>query len=269
MLAVTLSAASLVAVILPDDQPTLSNRAPWLESYLGAVVVIGLLSMVVIQMAKDFSPVRRWFQRPWIKKWIKHRLPPGQVANPPQAEVQKVWSVEDVEERLLLGAGEVRGRYLYNLPVEQLCGQINVALQAALENPKENEGLIRVFARTASDNDLKVFLSPRPSLVVRDDMSVEERKEIEEYAQARNHVAHHVERAVDGLQIAMGSRWKLLLQSTSIGLCLFFAWLGIGMGWTSTHHGAAVKDILAIGLVAGYLAPVARDILARIQQGSR
>jgi len=120
MLAVTLSAASLVAVILPDDQPTLSNRAPWLESYLGAVVVIGLLSMVVIQMAKDFSPIRRWFQRPWIKNWIKHRLPPGQVAKPRQVEVQKVWSVKDVEERLLLGAGEVRGRYLYNLPVEQL-----------------------------------------------------------------------------------------------------------------------------------------------------
>ena len=269
MSAVTLPAVILLAVILLDDQPTLSNRAPWLGSYLGAVVVIGLLSMVVIQMTKDFSPIRRWFQRPWIRHWIKHRLRPREVQQLPQGNVEKVWSVEGVEVNLLLCAGERRGKYLYDLPVEQLCGQINVALQAALENPKENEGLIRVFARTASDHDLKAFLSTRPSLVVSDDMPPGVREKIEEYAQARNHVAHHVERAVDGLQIAMGSRWKLLLQSTSIGLCLFFAWLGIGMDWTSTHHRAAIKDILAIGLVAGYLAPVARDIVARIQQGSR
>jgi len=259
MLATTLPAITLFAVILLDDQPTLSNRAPWLGSYLGAVVIIGLLSMVVIQLAKDFFPIRGWFQSAWIRNWIKRRLTAG---------VEKAGSVE---KDLMLCAGERRGDYLYNLPVEQLCGQINVALQAALERPDDHKDLIRVFASTA-DPDLQDFLDfpkPRPSLVVRDDMPDNEREEIEKYAQARNHVAHHVERAVDGLQIEMGSRWKLLLQAASIGLGLVFAWVGVGMDWTTTHHWAAIGDILAVGLVAGYLAPVARDILARIQQGAR
>jgi len=246
----------MLAIILGSDQPTLSTRAPWLESYLGAVLIVGLLSMVVIQMVKDFFPVRSWFQGDWISDWIKRRSPANH-------------SAREVEEDLIRCAGEGHSSYLYNLPVEQLCGQINVYLQAALENPEKHEPLIRVFASTANEDDLLVFLRERPSLVVREDMADTDRKKIEDYAQARNRVAHHVERAVDGLQIAMGSRLKFLLQTTSIVLSLIFASLGFGRTYWRESPGAAIRDTFSVGLIAGYLAPVARDILARIQQGAR
>jgi hypothetical protein len=254
---VTLLAGTFLGAVLLDDQPTLNNRAPWLGSYLESVVIIGLLAMVVIQMVRDFFPIRRGFQGAWIRKWIKRRLPAD--------DGEAAWRVE---RDLMLCAGETDGTYLYNLRVEQLCGQFNVALQAAMENPRAHEGLIRVFARTASDHDLETFLRLRPSLAVRDNMPDDERRTIEDYAQARNHVAHHVERAVDGLQIAMGARWKLLLQITSISLCLIFASVGVGKYWNENPHRAAI-DALAVGLIAGYLAPVAKDILARVQQGAR
>ena len=212
--------------------------------------------MVVIQMAKDFFGIRGRFQRTWIHHWIKRRQT-GRQESP------------SVERDLIECSGEQRGFYLYDLPVEQLCGQINAALHAALENPRAHEQLIRVFASTASEDDLSTFLGDRPSLVVRDDMNDEERKKIEKYAEARNHVAYHVERAIDGLQIAMGSRWKLWLQATSIVLGVVFASIGVGMYWTSNDPRAAIRDALAVGLVAGYLAPVARDIVARIQGGAR
>jgi hypothetical protein len=45
----------------------------------------------------------------------------------------------------------------YGLTIEQLCGQLNAALRAALENPTQHKELISVFAKTANEDDLKRF----------------------------------------------------------------------------------------------------------------
>jgi len=246
---------SISAFLETPPQPTAGNQ---IESFLGAVVIIGLLSMVVIQMAKDFFPLRGLFQSAWIRKWIHRRA---------MHRAIDAWTVEKDLIRLA-AADEERTEDIYNLPVEQLCGQINAALQAAIENPPYHKDLIAVFASTANDEDLAVFLGPRPSLVVSENAPDDVRMKIDAYAQARNRVAHHVERAVDSLQIAISSRWKLLLQMTAVALSLGLAWLGVGRYWKMTGW-AAVRDVLAVGLIAGYLSSVARDILARIQQGTR
>ncbi|MBZ5570736.1 MAG: hypothetical protein LAO09_02515 [Acidobacteriia bacterium] len=222
--------------------------------------------MVVIQMAKDFLPIRPYFQKAWVIKWIKQR---SEMASGVEDRRSAICPSR-VEEDLLRCAGQERGRYyLYSLPIEELCGQINAAMQAVMEKADTYGDLIRVFAVTASKDDLEKVVKLPPLLAIRDDMPSDERKKIEEYAQARNHVAHHIERAVDGLQITIGSRWKILLQGCSVALGILFAALGVGIEWMRGNCWAAVRDVLSVGLVAGYLAPVARDILVRIQQGGR
>jgi hypothetical protein len=246
------------------DVPSLTDSVPWLGSFLGAVVIIGLLSMVTIQLAKDFFPLRALFQAVWIRRWIRQRISDLASKDTEKAAVS-LWDVYG--DLLNLTGASGRSGYLFNLPVEQLCGQINAALQAALENPEAHKSLIRIFASTAKPEDLMIFFGPRPSLVINEQQSEAQRQVIERYAEARNRVAHQAERAVDNLQISIGASWKLLLQSASIILSLYFAALGIGKYWTNASSPSArIRDGIAIGLIAGYLAPVARDIVAKIQR---
>jgi hypothetical protein len=250
------------------DVPSLTSAVPWLGSFLGAVVIVGLLSMVTIQLAKDFFSLRFRFQRAWIRQWIEERFRASSFVqiNP---EIVSSPSRSIYYDLLSLAGAPDGGGYLLSLPIEQLCGQINAAIQAALENPESHQPLIATFASTANITDLSIFFGPRPSLVINEKQSEFQRQEIERYAEARNRVAHQAERAVDNLQISIGSKWKLSLQGASIVLSLFFAGVGIGHYWTNASPAAKIRDGIAIGLIAGYLAPVARDIVAKIQHRDR
>jgi hypothetical protein len=59
------------------------------------------------------------------------------------------------------------------------------------------------------------------------------------------------------------------LQLASIVLSIVFASFGVGTYWSSVHEWPGIRDSLVIGLLAGYLAPVVRDILSKLQQSNR
>jgi hypothetical protein len=224
-------------------QSGITQLVPTLETLLVASVVLGLLTQAVLQTTKDLFPLRYYLQRRWILKWLAER------SGGRQAQLDMV---------LLATSGDAMA--FYSLPIGQLCGQLNAAARAALEDPFRYPAFIGVFAWTANPADLEKFLSGPPPLPFSEGMSDEDRVRIQGYAQSRNRIAHQVERSVDGLQILIGERWKLWLQTSAFLLSLAFAFAGVRASYWRA------RDAILVGLLAGYLAPIVRDILAKIQQ---
>jgi len=81
---------------------------------------------------------------------------------------------------------------------------------------------------------------------------------------ARNRVGHRIQRNLDGIQIALGSRWKLWMQVVSITLTVLFVELGILTNVKNYTKTTLVVGVV-LGIVGGYLAPVTRDVVAALQ----
>src|SRR6266849_5644768 len=169
-------------------QRSIGEVLPGFGALLGAIAIIGLLTQAVIQTFKDLFPLRFKLQRKWLETWLARRKFADldtDIAAPTDPESR-------VEQDMLGLATSGDAKAFYSLPIEQLCGQLNAALRAALENPVEHRFLIAKFAEGAKRGDLRRFFHPPKSLRVNPETSPAERAEIESFADARNRVAHHV-----------------------------------------------------------------------------
>jgi hypothetical protein len=228
--------------------------------FFTATFTIGLLSMALIQVLKDLLPVRRWFQRYWVLQWLQQRraLLGNSSDLPP---------IEKVESDLVQLSTDGDSKSLYNLPIEQLCGQLNSAAQAVLDHPNDHNALLRHLASKASANDIETVL--RCSERYREQAGIKlEGPELSAFSKcvdARNRVAHQVQRAMDALQLSAGNRWKLWIQIFSIALSGIMA--AIGVSFFGEIHGCLRRTevTLAVAILGGFFAPVARDLIAGMQ----
>ncbi|MGC2467576.1 MAG: hypothetical protein WA517_20450 [Candidatus Acidiferrum sp.] len=160
---------------------------------------------------------------------------------------------------------------LFNLPIEQLCGQMNAAVQLALEHPDNHVVFLWCIGRFAKPDDFDLILDPPLEQLRRSQAGPEsaDREKLDNYAGARARISQRLQRAVDGFQIAAGSNWKLVLQSASIILSMLLAYLALHFnpGSTELHAkaGGRFLTVLGVGFAGGFIAPIARDILARLQ----
>jgi len=83
---------------------------------------------------------------------------------------------------------------------------------------------------------------------------------------ARARVMHYVQRAIDGLQISASYRWKLYLQIASFATSFVITVLAVGVHAGGAPGAKDVPGIVLVGIVGGFLAPVARDLLAALQK---
>ena len=245
---------------IPSDQSAAIEKLVQAVSqqaypFFTAVAAVGLLSMAIIQTVKDLFPVSRYFQWMRVRQWLSKRG-----GNLP--------SVQDIAmEDLVRLAADGDAQALYSLPLEQLCGQINSAAQIVMDNPKGHEELLRCLAASANTDDLQLLLEP-PKVVRQARAMLDEtgQAKYDSYVDARNRVSHQVQRAIDSLQISAGFRWKLYLHLASITLSAVIA--GVGVFLFSDIQGTIRKLImtLAVAVLSGFLAPVARDVVASLQQ---
>jgi hypothetical protein len=239
-----------------DIQTLTTNIYKFAYPFLTAVSAIGVVSMAIIQTIKDTLPVRGWFQDYRVHQWLSEK---GKATN---ADHQLA------EQDLVRLATDGDRDALYNLPIEQLSAQMNTAIQAALDKPKGHEPLVRCLASKVPPEDIDQVLSPPgDAMQPRASLTPDQQKKFDAYVDARNRVTHQVQRALDGFQIAVGFRWKLYLQSSSIVLSSILAFIAVqhyaaaDLNW-SKRIGAAI----VVGILAGFLAPVARDLVASLQQ---
>jgi hypothetical protein len=215
-------------------------------AYVAQLTIIGGVTMALIQTVKDLFPVRQWFQIIHLGKWLEQGA----------AEARKSFerpaiSSTDAEKDLIRLAVDGDRKAFYDLQIEQLCGQYTAAIQMVLEFPSQHLDLLAVTASQANKADFDLVLAGPPNPPTQD------------FLDARNRVTHQCQRAIDALQIAAGFRWKWILQIASIVLSGVLAWMAL------TYKPAVTRSfvsLIASAILAGFLAPVAKDLLALVQK---
>ena len=211
-----------------------------------ALASVGLLAMALIEFGKEVLGLRRWWNEKWIGRWLAKRTPEN--------------DRDDVLAQLhqLATGGDIPA--LYGQPTEKLVGQINAALQMALENPEIYAPFILALAHNAHPSDVALVLDGRPPISP-GEISQQAREKLELYVEARNRVASHFQRSLDGIVISMASQWKRRLHIWSVVVSSVFIFLGAGVFREGPI--GSTGDILLWILVAiagGLLAPMINDL---------
>lgn len=216
-----------------------------------AIAGIGTLSMAVIQTLKDLTPARRRFNEWFVTRWIRAR---SWETSAPEAEHQLI---------ALATAGDAKA--FYDLPVEQLCGQANAAAQLVLEYPDRYEALLRVLGASGDPRDVGVLVEAgraRAGGEIPREPSPRSQAEVD----ARARLTSLVQRSLDALQISASAQWRFLLQAVGFLLSYTFTIVGVSMYSQHTASGRQIFSTILVGLAAGFLAPIARDLVAALQR---
>ncbi|GEM_PF-1736407 len=217
-----------------------------------ALVAAGTIAMAVLQVIKELTPIRLAFQRCWVCSWIAERCQRFNAERdaepdepPPPTSAIARWQLAE----LATGREE---RAFYDLPVEDLVTQANAAAQIALDQPARYWTLLAVLSEGTSRADLRTLLIGQPTT-----------GSTQPYFDARSRIARRIQRNLDGVRIACGNRWKFLMLLASLVLTTAIVETAVAI---HTEDFQACLLALPIGIVGGYLAPIARDLLAALQK---
>ena len=238
-------------------------------AFVSAMASVGVVTMAIIQTIKDIFPVRRAFQRSWLNHWLASK---ADDFNSTKTSINPPVSAASAEKDLIRLATDNNSNAFYDLPIEQLCGQFNAAIQVALDYPGRHRDLLFCAASQATVEDLNLLMRP-PELVTRPQkppdapLTADEAQQRQAFVDARNRVTHYVQRAIDAIQISAGSRWKWLLQLASFVLSGLITYLGVTFFLKALSGN--ILTALVIAFLGGFLAPVARDLVAALQQARK
>jgi hypothetical protein len=221
-------------------------------------LAIATTATAVVQLLKDLLPVRRWFQRSFLNTWFWKRLEERSIAMPAA-------DFKDAEADLIHLATGGDYNAFYDLETAQLCGQMNSAAQAALAYPNRHPNLLRYLAPEADFKDIDIVTATAdPDSAKNPDVPVGQPEGGNALLDARNRLAHHLQRSIDALQISMSFRWKLIVQILVYCVCLGASFTSVYAVNSSAQYNFV--EALTIGIVAGFLSPVFSDLAAVINR---
>ncbi len=244
---------------LKEAIASIADISTW--QIVGAVTAAGTVAMAMLQLVKDLTPIRRAFQRWWLDGWIAQRAAAYDNDRPKggaDSRILPAVSAERAQKLLIELATGGDDRAFFELAIEQLVAQINAAAQITLDYPKTYCDLLVVLSQGADLDDVAAVIAQSP------EGAKGKRKEpAAEYLEARARVSHRIQRNLDAVQIALGSRWQFIMQLTAMALSVLLIEIAVVRvaGW---RPGTMLWAVL-VGILAGYLAPVARDVVATLQ----
>jgi hypothetical protein len=245
------------------------------------LAAIGTVSMAFLQTIKNQTPIRDWYQRFRIRSWLRasirgdfsksalNRFVNGvkiQLSANKKVRDSEKTQVTELEQSLISLATSGDKDAFYDLPIDGLCDQIRKIVSVILDYPASHENLLRCLARGASSKDIDLILAAQNADSTAPDAQSKEAatREYRQIAAAKSRILSQIRCSVDAIQIVIGFRWKLWLQfasmvlSTALG-CIAFN-LGVIRGWASVNW-----DTILFGVLAGFLSPIARDLVATIE----
>lgn len=232
-------------------------------AYFLAVSSLGALTMAILQVVKDITPTRRLFQRSRMRQFLQEH-----------AELAKqnfgfdaCWC--KAEDQLIRLATDGDLKAFYGLEIEKLCGQWNATLQIVIDYPAVSMDLLACLsARSAPDDFRMISTIDKPrQLLPHEEVKLptpEQQSRLEHrqsFMDARTRVSHQIQRAIDSFQISTSFRWKWGFQMASYVVSFALAVIALRLAVNVT-----TSEALLSAAIAGFLAPVARDILAAIQK---
>ncbi len=240
---------------LADAITGIGNIATWQS--VGVITAAGTLAMAILQLIKDLTPVRRGYQRAWLAKWIARHVHDYNAARGAMRSLPQA-SPRETERLLIELATGGDDRAFYELAIEQMVAQMNAAVQITLDYPKKYSELLIVLSEGADVQDVAAVVNQSP-----EGSKAKKTQPSKDYLEARTRVGHRIQRNLDAVQIALGSAWQFWMQSTAVILSVLVLECGVlqTVGWNTNAMLLAVP----VGIISGYLAPVARDLVAALQ----
>lgn len=96
------------------------------------VAAVGTISMAVVQLIKELTPLRRYFHKWWIERWIDQNF---NAASALMERARPCGASATIKHELIeLSTGGLENA-LYDLPIEEVSVQINAAAQVSLDDP--------------------------------------------------------------------------------------------------------------------------------------
>lgn len=283
----------------PADQPWIDNLnnqvgnglhdiANTAAHWVIPIAAVGSVSMAIIQAVKNQTPIRNWYQRFRLRRWLlasirgnysrhwivraKHELYMRfrAKASARQDEQDQLGSAEG-ELIMLCTSGDSEA--FYDLQIDGLCDQIRKVISVILDYPTFHENLLRLLARGASPADIDLLMSAQEidntsaASLSKEDAA----KRFRLITAAKSRVLSQVRCSVDAIQIAIGFRWKFWLQVASMVVSVIIGAFAFDLGAVQQPSGVTnlfkkYWDDLCFGLLAGVLAPIARDLVATVEK---
>jgi hypothetical protein len=223
-----------------------------------ALAGVGTATMAAFQMFKDLLHVRREFNRGRVRKWLELR-----------AAAKQGVSVDNAQGSLVRLATAGDAEALYSLAADKLAGQINAAARMALDSPKGREDLISCLAAQADPTDLTAVLNPPtpPPPSASEEDKKRARDQATAYLEAKNRVATHIQRTLDGFQIALEYQWTHW--NRMCAFALNFAFVMAVLATNSVRAGVWYRTdapaYILVAILGGFVAPVAKDLVSALE----
>lgn len=249
-----------------------------LESFAGSLCLVALITMALLQAIKEFTSLRGVFQRWWIRNWIAsqarqlhfmgleyrwegqqprlyfHAPFTGEKKPDTPSSKYEIF-VKRAETSLLNLAAADDASTFYNMPLEQVCGQLSAVAQSALNSPLDHPEFVCAFARPAGIETIRGLLDPERTA---------QRAPNEANALA-GAASFSMQRSIDAIQIGGGASWRKVLRWTAFVCSLTILIV------SAYHSVGSVSRIGRLTCVVGafacaYLASLMRDLVAAFQR---
>jgi hypothetical protein len=272
-------------------------------SYLILCLIIAGFTVAFIQISRMLFPIRGLFHSLSFYKFLAAgetskvesttSTEPATSDGAPKRPVSVQKAVEEFLRRgytsrpqggKLLDDKTLAADRVFDLPIEQLCGQITLTFQMALDNPDLFMNFISCIVGEDGATQLGIITTNSPTIPETPDGKVAMIK----VAEARALLMRMGQQNIDSFQIGTGGDWRRLIRSVVLLLCIWSSWTitptpfhdkssNLG-GWLSplsdyvpnvlkvffepTH----LAQSIFLGLASAYLATLLRDLAAIVER---
>lgn len=237
--------------------------ADWVKAWALPLAAIGTVSMALLQTAKNVFPMRRRFQKSLLQDWLIKSA-----AGATFSTRKKVCADSASKDLIRLSTSGDEDAF-FDLPIEDLCARIRSTTTVILDYPTLHEHIFLCLANGSLVQDIdKLLHPPKPEIFLKraDEHTQEDKLKIREYAAAKTRLTAQVRCSVDAIQTLVAYRWKYRLQVASLALSAFIGVIALNLGAGVKGVYPTIGGTVLIAVMSGFLAPVARDLVAGIEK---
>lgn len=264
-----------------SDLDTVTDQ---LSTILTDALAAGIIALSLVEVMKRMTSIRGWFHRNEIESHLSSSS--QRYEDAPAADsgdiawgqlkraIGHVWLTSrpntKVSERLLSARDRRDWRYFFDLPLEQLMGQLASAIESSLNTPQEFEELLNALVGEAAPMEVEVLVGPirtppGPKASAEHEAGYE--TYVASFARAQAVVGDRVQRSLDALQVVIGHRWRWFLRATVMSICAVVALILVRVsGVNGTQALAALITITVLGSVVAW---IGRDVMAVVERWRR
>ncbi len=273
---------------------TAPGTADLLWSALRIAFATGVLAAALVEVFKRLTGVRGVFHLFELREYLREGVmrtdggaekspgaatsPSGGSNGPPDDAVKEanfreawtqlergfgeVWLTREVkqsEHQRLKGYPRRDARYFFDLPLEQLMGQIGGAVETAVTKPASNRQLLECFAGQGAAAELGYIVS---------NAQTPEAPQVDaQYVRNQAIVSERVQRGLDALQVIVGHRWRWFIRAVAGAVCALLGVVAVEMTGTT---GFTAIFIWAMCAVPGtFFSWLSRDLTAVVERFRR